>query len=339
MEGAGADVWGTADAFRFVYRSFTGDVRITARVASVEAVDAWTKAGVMIRSTLQPDSPHAFMLVSPGKGLAFQRRNATGGATLHTTGGPGIAPSWVRLERRGQIVTASTSVDGASWTVVGEASIALNSSAYIGLAVSSHRSGVLAAAVFDPIEVVAVPRLPAGWSHADVGAVGAPGTATEAGGTFNVLGAGADVWGTADAFHYVYRALANDGEVIAQVSTVESVQAWTKAGIMLRQSLQPGAPHAFAMVTAGKGIAFQRRRTAGGFSSHTSGGVGRAPRWLKLTRQGQLVSAYHSADGVAWTLIDSDTLNLTGTIYVGLAVSSHDATTPAGVTFTHVSIR
>ncbi|HUE86199.1 MAG TPA: S8 family serine peptidase [Vicinamibacterales bacterium] len=342
VEGAGADVWGTTDAFRFVYRALDGDGVITARVSSIETVDAWTKAGVMIRSALQADAAHAFMLVTPGKGLAFQRRVAAGGTSAHTAGPARTAPYWVRLERRGPTVLASSSPDGTSWTPVGQASIALGATAYVGVAVSSHRAGVLATAAFNSVTVTApsvAPGAASGWSSSDVGAVGEAGAATESSGTFTVRGAGADVWGTSDAFHVVHRTLSGDGEIVARVASVQHVHAWTKAGVMIRQSLHPGSPHAFMMVTPGKGLAFQRRTTAGGLSVHTSGGAGIAPYWVRLTRQGQTITAYKSTDGVTWSPVGQDTLAISGPVYVGLAVGSHVAGTTATATFSNVTVR
>ena len=74
MRGAGADVWGTADAFNYAYTPLSGDGSITARVATVSSEANWVKAGVMIRGSLSPSSAQAFMLVSHAKGIAFQRR-------------------------------------------------------------------------------------------------------------------------------------------------------------------------------------------------------------------------------------------------------------------------
>ena len=51
VTGAGADIWGTADAFRFVYMPVTGNCTIIARVASLQNIDPWSKAGIMIRET------------------------------------------------------------------------------------------------------------------------------------------------------------------------------------------------------------------------------------------------------------------------------------------------
>ena len=60
-----------------MYQPLTGDGVITARVDSVSQAHTWSKAGVMIRSSLSADAAHGFALVSAGKGIAFQRRTAS----------------------------------------------------------------------------------------------------------------------------------------------------------------------------------------------------------------------------------------------------------------------
>jgi predicted amidohydrolase/regulation of enolase protein 1 (concanavalin A-like superfamily) len=336
IEGAGADIWGTADAFRYVWQPLTGDADIVARVTSVEYVAAWVKAGVMIRETLTPDSRHALMLVSPGKGLAFQRRTTTGGISTSTSGIAGTAPAWVKLERRGSTIAAYYSWDGSNWTLVASDTIAMGPSVYVGLAVSSHSSTELATATFDGVSVTPAS---AAWQAQDIGAVGVAGETTRSGGTFTVRGSGADVWGTADGFHFAWQRVSGDRDIVARVATIEYVADWVKAGVMFRERLTADSPHAFMLASAGKGLAFQRRVTAGGLSVHTSGGTGTAPVWVKLERRGNTISAYQSADGTAWILVGSDTFTMPADIYVGLAVSSHDNTRLATATFDSVIVR
>ena len=180
--------------------------------------------------------------------------------------------------------------------------------------------------------------LPAGWATTDIGAPGATGSATGTGGSFTVTGAGADIWGNADAFRYVYTTLTGDGSIVAQVQGVQHVQDWTKAGVMMRATLSAGSPHAMMLVSANKGLAYQRRVAAGGISSHTSGGAGQAPQFVGLTRAGNTFTAYRSADGVTWTAIDSVAMVMPSTIYVGLAVTSHLSGVTATATFAGTSI-
>ena len=153
VEGSGADIWGTADAFRFAYKAWTGDGEVIAQVTSVENTHAWAKAGVMIRGSLEADAPHAFLLVSPGKGIAFQSRADRGGLTTHAAAGTATAPYWVRLVRQGTRITAFTSPEGAHWTAAGSRTIALGETAYLGLAVTSHDNTTRSAATFQSAEV------------------------------------------------------------------------------------------------------------------------------------------------------------------------------------------
>ena len=343
MLGAGADVWGASDALQFAYQPLRGDGTIVARVTTVQNVHAWTKAGVMIRSSLSPASAHAFMLVSPGKGVAFQRRPSEGGVSVHTPAAFSAAPRWVKLTRTASTISAFESADGAAWTAVGTDTIALGETAYVGLAISSHVGGTLAEARFDNVSVTSAPApaTPAPvWSNRDVGSVGLAGSSAIRGGSFTVNGSGADIWNSSDQFHYVYQPLSGDGIIVARVATVQNSNAWVKAGVMIRETLAPESSHAMMIVTPGgvKGLAFQRRVTTGGISTHTTGGSGTAPSWVKLVRSGQTISAYRSSDGSVWTFVGSDTFAMGTSVYVGLAVSSHDNAVLATATFDSVSI-
>jgi regulation of enolase protein 1 (concanavalin A-like superfamily) len=153
VSGAGADIWGGSDQFHFVYRTLVGDATLVARVASIQAVNAWTKAGLMIRESLAAGSRHASVFATPAKGYAFQWRSATSGATLNTAGGAGAPPAWVRLVRRGSTFEASRSSDGVRWTTIGTRQIAMAQTVYVGLAVSSHDAARSATAVFDGVSV------------------------------------------------------------------------------------------------------------------------------------------------------------------------------------------
>jgi phosphatidylserine/phosphatidylglycerophosphate/cardiolipin synthase-like enzyme len=179
--------------------------------------------------------------------------------------------------------------------------------------------------------------LPSGWSDDDIGAVGAAGSASDNGSTFQVSGAGADVWGTADAFHYAYQSLSGDGQIIARVATVANVNAWTKAGVMIRASLAANAQYAFMIVSAGKGTAFQYRTSTGGSAASITGTGAAAPTWVKLVRSGNTITASQSTNGSSWTTIGATSIAMGATVNIGLAVSSHVTSTPATATFDSVS--
>ncbi|MBW8868822.1 MAG: hypothetical protein JF610_16085, partial [Acidobacteria bacterium] len=148
--GAGGDIWDSADAFRFVYRQLAADGTIVVRVATVQNVNAWVKAGVMIRQGLTAGSAHASIYVTPARGISFQRRPSSGALTVATTV-IGAAPAHVRLARAGTVVTASTSNDGTTWKTVGQQTLSISGAVWVGLAVSSHDVVQKATATFDHV--------------------------------------------------------------------------------------------------------------------------------------------------------------------------------------------
>jgi regulation of enolase protein 1 (concanavalin A-like superfamily) len=338
IEGGGVDVWDPSDQFFFTHRQVTGDVTIVARVGSIENTNAWAKAGVMIRESLSGTSRHAFALVSPSKGIAFQRRSSTGG-TSSSTSVTGTAPVWLRLERRGSSITASRSATGTSWTTIGTTTISMASTVYVGLAVTSHNPSARATGTFNNVTVGApTSPLPTGWTAADVGAPSVRGSASYSGSTFTVSGAGADIWGSSDQFQYAYRQITGDVDVIARVASLQGPHAWSKAGVMVRASLSASSAHASLFTSVSRGVAFQRRPGTGLSSLNTAGGSGSTPVWLKLERRGSAITAFRSATGTSWTMIDSQTLTLPSTFYVGLAVTSHYTSAAATASFTNVTV-
>lgn len=188
------------------------------------------------------------------------------------------------------------SIDGITWIHVGSDTITMASTIYVGLALTSHDAGSIATASFDNVSTTAgpppsTPSLPSDWSNVDVGPAAVPGASSFNGGTFTVHGAGADIRGTADEFQFVYRTLTGDGAITARVATIEAVDVWTKAGVMVRASLTPQSRHTMMIVSSGRGLAFQRRVVNGAASIHTSKGVGTAPSWVKLERAADNLTA------------------------------------------------
>ena len=178
--------------------------------------------------------------------------------------------------------------------------------------------------------------LPSGWTQQDVGSVGVAGSGSYSNGTFTVAGSGADVWGTSDEFHYVYKSLAGDGQLVARVATLQNVNAWTKAGVMIRNSTASNSAYGFMLVSAGKGAAFQYRTGTGATAANVTGPAVTAPYYVKIVRAGSTVTGYVSSNGSTWTAVGSATIALGSTVDVGLAVCSHDDTRTATATFDHV---
>jgi peptidoglycan/xylan/chitin deacetylase (PgdA/CDA1 family)/endo-1,4-beta-D-glucanase Y len=181
----------------------------------------------------------------------------------------------------------------------------------------------------------------------DVGAVGAAGSWSQTIGTYTVNGAGADIYGTADEFQFVYQDLTGDGTIVARVVSLTDLSpttSWSKAGVMMRDGTATGAMNVFAGISplATNGFRRQIRATTNG--SSTSCGTRSADLcpgtsvlaansgYVKIVRTGNTFVSSFSTDGNTWTQMGSDTITMASTIKVGLAVTSHvDATLATGV--------
>lgn len=337
IQAAGTDIWNSSDQFHFLNQRVTGDVEIVARVDSLTNRHEWSKAAVMIRSSLDANSAHGMAVVSASRGVHFQRRTSTSASSLSTEGTPaGTAPVWLKAVRSGTTVTAYWSSNGTSWTRIGSDSISLGSSAYVGVAVTSHEPGSRTTARISNVSVTGAgapspAALPAGQTARDIGSPAIAGSTSYASGVYTIRGGGYDIWDTADKFHFVYQPVSGNTEIIARVASMTYSDRWAKAGVMIRESLTAESRHAMMVTTPGRGYAFQRRPETGGYSVHTSGGGGSAPVWLRLVRSGDLFEAYRSANGSSWTRVGSDTIPMGETVYVGLAVTSHNVTTATTV--------
>jgi regulation of enolase protein 1 (concanavalin A-like superfamily) len=180
--------------------------------------------------------------------------------------------------------------------------------------------------------------LPDPWLAQDVGNPDLPGQATFSSETFSVTGAGTDIWGTNDQFQFVYQPLDGDGTITARVDDLQYSDEWAKAGVMIRQDLTGDAPNAVALVTAGHGLGLQQRDTRGDSSLSTLGFDGAAPQWIRLVRSGDTFNGYYSPDGTAWTLMDSFTIALPTSVYVGLSVTSRNPSVTTTATFSNVTV-
>ncbi len=337
ITAGGIDIWGQSDQFTFVYQQVTGDVDVIARVDSVTVAHEWSKAGLMVRSSLAADAAHALALVSAGRGVAFQRRLLAGGSSSNTYGPIVTPPRWVRAVRIGTTVTTYSSADGIGWTTVGSADIGLGAVAYVGLAVTSHNPSAATTAEFSQISMVPL-ALPSPQQAMDIGAPAVQGSVGYRQGAYSVRAGGADIWDTSDQFHFVYQAMTGDLDVVVRMNSITYAHRWAKTGVMIRETLTPGSRHGFAFLSAGQGYAFQRRVDTDAFSLHTAGTAGPTPGWVRLLRTGSRIEAFQSADGTTWTSIGSDIIPMADTVYVGIATTSHNTTAATSAVLDNLSI-
>ncbi|MEO6786228.1 MAG: protein kinase [Chthoniobacteraceae bacterium] len=175
-----------------------------------------------------------------------------------------------------------------------------------------------------------------------VGDTGAAGSVqfSEADGKFTVKGSGADIWGNADAFQFVWQPVAGDCEIVARVVSVLPANSQAKAGLMIRSDLSRDASHASVVTFAGNKLQFLGRVGHGKPTTAREKAAMTVPRWLKLVRKGALITGYESADGKAWTEVGHETLTgIEGTAFAGLVVCSHSRDQLATAQFTDVHLQ
>jgi hypothetical protein len=174
MNAIGNDIWGTADQFRFAYRTLTGDASMTVRVDAIDgSPNGWVKGGVMIRQSTAAGSVNAFTAITGGSGdgATFQWRLEADTSSSSSRTLTGITPPYyVRIVRAGDTFTGYLSADGENWEQQGTSSIdvAMTDPVLIGLALTSHNVDQATSAEF--AEVSFTGNVSATWEMAEIGA-------------------------------------------------------------------------------------------------------------------------------------------------------------------------
>ena len=154
VTGSGADIYGTADSFRFAYTTLSGDGQIVARVASLSAAKKMAKAGIMIRDDTSAGSRSVSLTLDQANNAEFTRRHSANGSSNVTFKDTSMG-SYLKLVRSGNTFSSYVSSNGTSWTLVKQDTVTMNSTVKVGLAVTSYDRTAKATGVFDHVSVVA----------------------------------------------------------------------------------------------------------------------------------------------------------------------------------------
>lgn len=268
------------------------------------------------------------------------------------TGGPYSAQAGVTLSVSGAASTdtAAGTITSFQWQWGDNSSTAPLTSATASHAYSSAGTYTLTLTVTDnagatssasttvTVTSASGSTLPSPWQRSDIGSVGLTGSAAAVNGTFTVQGAGADIWGTADSFDYVYQPLSGDGQIVARVVGLSNTDTYAKAGVMIRETLDASSSHVMLDLTPSGGIEFMQRSTAGASAAIVATTTDAPPVWLKLTRSGTTILAAVSADGSSWTQVGSTTASMAASVNVGLIVCSHTTSALNTATFDNVTM-
>ena len=343
ITGGGANIWGTSDEFRFAYQQITGDVDIRVRLATFEDLEQYSKAGVMIRETLYANSRNAFMLFRADRALFLQSRPYPGASTDRE--------DFLRWGRSGLVAAGPTRQpihrlfflerDVLDASGYGDDQHGRRSVCRAGGHQPHGLSSLDGKVHQSPGQRWSEPprRFPRRGPAATLAAPRFVGRHRRRVELLPWLPAVSTSGGRSDQFHFVYQPLQGDVEVIARIASLQAADGWSKAGVMIRESLTANSRNAFMKVSGSQGWGFQQRIATGDESYNQDGPNGTAPGWARLVREGNLFSAYRSTDGTTWSLVGSDTISMASTVYVGVALTSHDTAQRATATFTNLTAR
>ena len=189
------------------------------------------------------------------------------------------------------------------------------------------------------------------FANVDIGSPKLTGSATPAGGGWDVIAGGADIWEKVDQFHFACQEISGDFDIAVRVESFTPAHLYSKAGLMLRESPDPASAHVMFFVFSDNGA---RNNNLGAYEMQFRPRTGdscqaiypavRPPAppefpaaypnsWLRVVRRGSRFSAYASTDGQTWKLYGEKVLTLADTLKVGMALTSHNPETAAKASF------
>ncbi len=159
--------------------------------------------------------------------------------------------------------------------------------------------------------------------------------------TYTMTARGAGITGTSDQFHFAYQRLSGSGVITARVVSITNTATAAKAGVMIRETLEPGSAHAMVAVQPTAGITFQDRpSTNDALATSATEAFLTAPYWVRLTRNGNNFTAEFSANGTTdWQLLGVPlSITMSVDVYVGLCLTSATANATCTAEFSNVTI-
>ncbi|MFF2016619.1 DUF1349 domain-containing protein [Paenibacillus sp. NPDC058177] len=191
----------------------------------------------------------------------------------------------------------------------------------------------------------------------DIGDIDLKGSIKKNGTGYDVIAGGEDIWGTADQFHFGYVTIHDDFDMTVRIESLSMANLYTKAGLMARKSLLADSEHVFFMVFPDNsprnknngGYEFQYREKLGADSSAIYPNdynsepaefpVNYPNTWLRLKRSGDVFYGFYSTDGETWKLYSSYEMKIDRTVYLGLAVTSHNENKTVKASFRDITIK
>lgn len=291
--------------------------------------EANVQLGQITISPVATLAPPAIALTAPNSGSTFSAPATLNLAATVTPNGHTITQ--VQFFNGATLLGQSSAAPYSfTWASVGAGSYNLSASAVYdsGSLVSSGSASVI---VTNPVTPPPPP-----WQGMDIGNVGISGQATVSAGAYTVSGAGT-LGGSSDSFHFLYQPMTGNGDLRAQITSLQNTSGRACAGVMIREALTSGSRYAFVGISPGGTIYSDTRTRSGRSATLTASGSASLPKfWARLVRSGSTITPYISSDGASWTALASRSFSMAANIYFGLAVDAGTATALSAATFTNI---
>ena len=190
----------------------------------------------------------------------------------------------------------------------------------------------------------------------DIGSPRLLGSTRQAAGALEIVAGGKDIWGTSDEFHFHFVPVVGDFEMSVQLEALSMADVYTKAGLMVRASLEGGSEHAMLLAFGDNqarnnnngGLEFQYRTVPNGecvgiypprpLLASPDFPVNYPDVWLRVSRRGGVITAECSRDGTRWKSYCEHPQRLPMPCFAGLAVTSHNELRTVSASFRHLRL-
>ena len=179
--------------------------------------------------------------------------------------------------------------------------------------------------------------------QSDVGAVSPPGTATydAHSGIYTIDAAGANMWSTADAFHFVWKKISGDTALTADMEfpiSTGNPNPHRKAVLVFRQNLDANGVYADAAQHGSGLTALQYRREPGSTTQDIELNID-LPKRIRLEKRGDTITMFLSNRGEPLHQVGASIkLHFTDPFYAGIGVCSHNKDVVERATFANVKL-
>jgi TolB protein len=154
---------------------------------------------------------------------------------------------------------------------------------------------------------------------------------------YRITGGGANMWGTRDDFFFVWKKLTGDLAITATVKIVSDGNNHRKAGLVLRQNLEPGSVYADAVVHGDGLTALQWREKTDEITRTIHFPINGPTRVRIERRKNRIILFAGKAGGPLMEMGDTELAPFTP-VYAGLGVCAHDDKAEVTALFTDVTV-